>query len=61
MMRRYPGPAGEYLWDKEMQRLERYKDQPWELERQESRGKRLLVQLLIGQGMLAGLLLLSFF
>ena len=61
MMPRYRGRAGEYLWEKEMERLERYKDRPWELESQQPRGDRLFVLLIIGLGLLAGLLLLSFF
>ena len=32
MISRYRGKVGEYLWEKERERWEKYKDRPWELQ-----------------------------
>ncbi len=32
MIPRGRGKVDEYIWEKEMQRLDRYKDRPWELQ-----------------------------
>ena len=58
---RYRGLAGEYLWEKEMERLERYKDRPWELQSRESAGSPLFVLLFVGAAMVAGLMVFSLF
>ncbi len=61
MIPRFGGRVGEYMWEKEQERLKRYKDRPWELQSRESQGNPLLIFLFIGLGILAGLLLFSFF
>jgi len=61
MIPRYPGRAGEYMWEKEQERLDRYNDRPWELQCQQSRGNPFFAFLFIGLGLLAGLLLFSLF
>ena len=43
MVSRYRGRIGEYMWQKDMQRLERYKDRPWELQSRSQIGDELLV------------------
>jgi len=58
---RYVGLAGEYMWEKEMERLERYKDRPWELQSREAAGSPLLVLLFIGAAMVAGIMAFSLF
>ena len=59
MFPRYRGRVGEYMWQKEMERLERYQDRPWERQSKESGGNPLFAWLFIGLGILAGLVLLS--
>ena len=54
---RFRGRIGEYLWEKEQERLKRYKDRPWELRSKEPRDNPLF-SILIGLGVIAGLLLL---
>ncbi len=61
MLPRYRGLAGEYIWDKEMERLERYKDRPWELQSREPPVSPLFVLLFIGAAMVAGLMVFSLF
>ena len=61
MLPSYRGRAGEYLWEKEMQRLDRYKDRPWELERRQSTGVYLAVLAIIFFGTVSSLLLWSLF
>ena len=61
MVWRYGGRTGEYMWQKEQERLERYKDRPWELRSQQSSGNPLFVLLFISLGILAGIFLLSLF
>ncbi|HZA25227.1 MAG TPA: hypothetical protein VFA32_21970 [Dehalococcoidia bacterium] len=61
MISRYRGKLGEYLWQKEMQRLERYKDRPWELQSRSQTGSELFVLTAVCVGGLTGLLLLSLF
>jgi hypothetical protein len=61
MLPRYRGLAGEYIWDKEMERLERYKDRPWELQSREAAGSPLFVSLFVVVAMVAGLLVFSLF
>ena len=61
MIPRFGGRVGEYMWEKEQERLKRYKDRPWELQSRESQGSPLLVLLFISLGLLAGIFLLSFF
>jgi hypothetical protein len=59
MVSRYRGMLGEYMWQKDMQRLERYKDRPWELQSRSQIGSELFVLAVVCIGGLAGLLLLS--
>ena len=61
MVSRYRGTVGEYMWQKDMQRLERYKDRPWELQSRSQIGSELFVLAVVCIGGLAGLLLLSLF
>jgi hypothetical protein len=61
MFSRYQGMLGEYMWQKDMQRLEPYKDRPWELQSRSQLGSELFVLAVVGIGGLAGLLLLSLF
>ncbi len=61
MFWRYQGRVGEYMWQKEQERLERYKDRPWELRSQESSGNPLLVLFFICLGLLACIFLFSLF
>ena len=44
---RFGGLAGEYTWEKEMERLERYKDRPWELQSRDAAGNPLFVWLIV--------------
>lgn len=59
MVSRYRGRLGEYMWQKDMERLERYKDRPWELQSKSQTGGELFVLGLVLVGGLIGLLLLS--
>ena len=61
MFWRYRGLVGEYMREKEQERLARYKDRPWELQSKESRGNPLFAFLFICLAILAGLLLFSLF
>ncbi len=61
MLSRFGGRVGEYMWEKEQERLKRYNDRPWELQSKESRGNPLFSFLFICLGILAVLLLLSLF
>jgi hypothetical protein len=58
---RFRGPAGEYLWEKEMARLERYKDRPWELQSKKLDGNPGFVLLVTGLGIIGGLMFFSLF
>jgi hypothetical protein len=59
MVSRYRGILGEYMWQKDMQRLEHYKDRPWELQSSSQIGRELFVLAVVCIGGLVGLLLLS--
>ncbi len=59
MVWRYQGRVGEYMWQKEQERLKRYRDRPWELRSQQSSSNPLLVLLFISLGLLAGIFLFS--
>ncbi len=61
MFWRYRGRVGEYMWEKEQERLKRYKDRPWELQSRESSGDPFFVLLFISLGLLAGIFLFSLF
>ncbi len=61
MIPRFGGRIGEYMWEKEQERLKRYKDRPWELQSRESQGNPLLVLLFICMAILAVIFLFSFF
>ena len=61
MLPRHGGKLGEYLWEKEMERLERYKDRPWELQSREDAGGPLFTLLFVIVVMVAGIIVLSLF
>jgi len=61
MIWRYRGRVGEYMWEKEQERLKRYKDRPWELQSRESQGDPMIVLFFICMGLLAGIFLFSIF
>ncbi len=61
MLPRHGGKLGEYLWAKEMERLERYKDRPWELQSREVAGGPLFILLFAVVVMVGGILVLSLF
>ena len=61
MIPRYRGLVGEYLWEKEMERLERFKDRPWELQSKDSSGDPVFVLLFIAVSIIAGLMIFSLF
>ena len=58
---RYGGLVGEYLWEKEREMLERYKDRPWELQSRQPPVSPLFVLLFVGAAMGAGLVAFSLF
>ncbi len=60
MLSRFGGKVGEYMWEKEMERLERYKDRPWELQSKEAAGSPLFVLLFVVVTMAALMFLASF-
>ncbi len=60
MLSQFGGKVGEYMWEKEMERLERYKDRPWELQSKEPAGSPLLLLLFVVVTM-AGLMFLALF
>ena len=47
------------MWEKELERLDRYNDRPWELQSKESWGNPLFTFLFICLGIFAGLFLVS--
>jgi len=61
MLSRYQGMLSEYMWQKDLQCLERYKDRPCELQSRSQLGSELIVLAVVCIGSLAGLLLLSLF
>jgi hypothetical protein len=61
MLPRHGGKLGEYLWDKEMERLERYKDRPWELQSREAAGGPLFTLLFVVVLIVAWIIVLSVF
>ncbi len=61
MLSRHGGKVGEYLWEKEMERLERYKDRPWELQSREAAAHPLLVLIIFNVTIVAALLAISLF
>jgi len=60
MLSQFGGKVGEYMWEKEMERLERYKNRPWELQSKEPAGSTLFVMLFVVVTM-AGLMFLALF
>ena len=52
---RFRGPAGEYVWEKEMERLERFKDRPWELQSRDAARNPLLFLLIVSVATAVGL------
>ena len=61
MIPRYRGKLGEYMWQKEMERLNRYKDRPWELQSRAQSGGELIVLMIVLGVAFGGLMLLSLF
>ncbi len=61
MLARHGGKVGEYLWEKEMERLERYKDRPWELQSREAAAHPLLILIIFNVTIVAALLAISLF
>ena len=61
MLPRLEGNVGDYLWEKEMERLERYKDRPWELQSREAAAHPLLVLIIFDVAIVAGFLAFSLF
>ena len=61
MIPRYRGKLGEYMWQKEMERLNRYKDRPWELQARAQSGGELIVLMIVIGVAFGGLILLSLF
>ena len=61
MIWRYRGRVGEYMWEKEQERLKRYKDRPWELQSREAAGNPLLALLIVSIGAAVGLMAFSLF
>ena len=59
MIPRFGGRVGEYMWEKELERLDRYNDRPWELQSKESWGNPLFTFLFICLGIFAGRFLVS--
>ncbi len=55
----YRGILGEYMFEKEMERLERYKDRPWELQSKAQTGGPLIAMVLVLLTVFVGLALLS--
>ena len=53
MLPRLGGNVGDYLWEKEMERLERYKDRPWELQSREAAAHPLLVLIIFNVAIVA--------
>ncbi len=59
MLQRYGGKAGEYLWEKEMERLERYKDRRCELQSREAAAHPILVLIIFNVAIVVGILAFS--
>ncbi len=59
MLSRFGGKVGEYLWEKEMERLERYKERPWELQSREVAAHPLLVLIIFNVAIVVGILAFS--
>jgi len=58
---RYRGRVGEYMWEKEKERLEGYNDRPWELQSKVQSGGEVLGMAIVCVSLISGLLLLSLF
>ena len=61
MLPRQGGMVGEYLWEKEMERLDSYKDRPWELQSREVAAHPMLVLIIFNVTIVAALLAFSLF
>ncbi len=61
MLPRYRGKLGEYMWQKEMERLNRYKDRPWELQSRQQAGGELIILAIVFAVGFGGLMLFSLF
>ena len=47
MFLRSRGKAGEYIWEKEKERLDRYKDRPWELQSRTQTGSPFIITVVV--------------
>ncbi|HEU0021160.1 MAG TPA: hypothetical protein VFR55_05720 [Dehalococcoidia bacterium] len=47
MISRYRGRVGEYMWEKEMERLQRYNDRPWERQSKDTNGGAFLAMMFV--------------
>ena len=61
MVSRYRGRVGEYLWEKDRERLERYKDRPWELQSRNRDGSAFFATAFWFIAIFIGLLVISLF
>ena len=59
MISRYRGKVGEYMWEKEMERLDRCKDRPWELQSKNQNSGVVWSMVVFAIVVFVGLLLLS--
>jgi hypothetical protein len=61
VLSRYRGQVGEYLRQKEQERLDRYKDRPWELQSKDSNGSAFLTMISVLAAALGAMALFSLF
>ena len=61
MLSCYRGRVGQYMWEKDKERLEGYNDRPWEFQSNAQSGGEVLGMAIVCVSLLSGLLLLSLF
>lgn len=61
MFSRYRGQVGDYLRQKEQERLDRYKDRPWELQSKDTNGSAFLAMMSVLAVALGAMMLFSLF
>jgi hypothetical protein len=61
VLSRYRGQVGEYLRQKEQERLDRYKDRPWELQSKDSNSSAFLTMISVLAAALGAMALFSLF
>jgi hypothetical protein len=61
VLSRYRGQVGEYLRQKEQERLDRYKDRPWELQSKDSNSSAFLTMISVLAVALGAMALFSLF